>query len=283
MPIHNVSDTARWVAVYRAMETERRDAIFRDPFARRLAGHEGESIVREMKRGRSMAWAIIVRTAVFDEIIMDRIVNGGVDLVINLAAGLDARAWRLPLPRSLRWVDVDLPDMIEYKTTALAAETPACRYEAIAADLSDASARAGLLAQLAGRGDTALVITEGLLVYLGEEAVSELARDLYAMKSARWWLTDLGSPSLLKLMTRMWGKSVSAGKAPFLFAPANGTGFFGQFGWRERTVRYSMEDARRLGRELPMMWLWRILIRLRPAARREEMRTMSMAALLERT
>ncbi len=33
--IRNISDTARWAAVYRARETERQDALFRDPFARR--------------------------------------------------------------------------------------------------------------------------------------------------------------------------------------------------------------------------------------------------------
>jgi len=68
--ITHVSDTARWVAVYRAMESERPDALFQDPFARRLAGPEGERIVATMKQGRSMAWAMIVRTAVFDELIL---------------------------------------------------------------------------------------------------------------------------------------------------------------------------------------------------------------------
>lgn len=41
--ISHVSDTAHWVAVYRAMETERPDAIFRDPYARRLAGARGDA------------------------------------------------------------------------------------------------------------------------------------------------------------------------------------------------------------------------------------------------
>ena len=45
MVISNVSDTARWVALYRAMETDRPDALFKDPYARRLAGAEGEEIV----------------------------------------------------------------------------------------------------------------------------------------------------------------------------------------------------------------------------------------------
>ena len=50
MPIEHISDTARWVAVYRAMETARSDALFRDPFAERLAGERGQQIVREMTR-----------------------------------------------------------------------------------------------------------------------------------------------------------------------------------------------------------------------------------------
>src|SRR5487761_2097855 len=94
MPIEHISDTARWVAVYRAMETARPDAIFRDPYARRLAGDRGDDIVDTMKQGRAMAWAMIVRTAVFDEIILDTIARHGVDTIVNLAAGLDARPWR---------------------------------------------------------------------------------------------------------------------------------------------------------------------------------------------
>ena len=76
-----------------------------------------------------MSWAMIVRTAVLDEIIMQH-VPGGVDLVVNLAAGLDARPWRLALPTTLRWVDVDLPDILRYKTGTLRDAAPVCRYEA---------------------------------------------------------------------------------------------------------------------------------------------------------
>src|SRR5205823_7848597 len=94
MPIEHISDTAKWVAYYRAMETDRPDAIFSDPFARRLAGLRGEEIVDQVKRGRSMAWAMIVRTQAFDEIIMQCIDDRGADVVLNVAAGLDARPWR---------------------------------------------------------------------------------------------------------------------------------------------------------------------------------------------
>ncbi len=128
MPIENVSDTARWVAVYRAMESERVDAIFHDPFARRLAGKKGEEILEGMKEGRAMAWALIVRTAVMDELILDAIGRGGVDTIVNLAAGLDARPWRLAVPATLRWVDVDLPAILEYKRGIIGEAKPRCDY-----------------------------------------------------------------------------------------------------------------------------------------------------------
>src|SRR5438876_10061135 len=93
MTIENISDTAKWVAEYRAMETDRPDAIFRDPFARRLAGPDGARIVDSMKRGRTFAWPMIVRTAVMEEVILDRVRGGGVGRVLDLAAGLDVGAW----------------------------------------------------------------------------------------------------------------------------------------------------------------------------------------------
>jgi len=281
MPIENISDTARWVATYRAMESERPDAIFTDPFARRLAGEKGQQIVDAMKRGRAMAWPMIVRTAVFDEIILDR-VHGGADMVVNLAAGLDARAWRLPLPPALRWVDVDLPGILRHKTETLAGETPVCRYEAVEADLTDPAKRTALFTQLGAESRNALVLTEGLLVYLTREHVEALARDLHAARGFRWWVIDLANPRLLAMMHRMWGNTVSAGNAPFRFAPAEGTAFFRPLGWREVAFRSTMDEAHRLHREMRFMWLWRFLGRLGSAARREEVRRMSGIVLMER-
>ena len=282
MPIEHISDTARWVAVYRAMESERPDAIFRDPYARRLAGERGEEIVRTMKRGRASAWAMIVRTAVFDEIIRDTIAAHAVDTVVNLAAGLDTRAWRMDLPAALHWVDVDLPAILAYKADALRADQPRCRYEAIAADLTDDAARQTLFARLGAGSNRALVVTEGLLIYLSAEQVGALARDLHGQSGFAYWLIDLANPWLLKYMTKSWGKAAAQGNAPFKFAPAESTAFFEPFGWREAAFRSSMEEAHRLHREMPLAWLWRFMGRFNSRKRREEMRRISGSVLLER-
>ena len=282
MPIEHISDTARWVAYYRAMETERPDAIFSDPFARRLAGLRGEEIVDSMKRGRQMAWAMIVRTNSFDEIIMSCINEKGVDTVLNLAAGLDARPWRLKLPPTLRWIDVDLPDILNYKTETLKDEKTTCVYEAVAVDMTDAAARRELFARVGALGKTVLVVTEGLLIYLTPEQVGDLATDLAQQPNFYLWLIDLASPRLLKIMDRSWGKAVKAGNAPFKFAPPDGTDFYRPFGWREAEFRPAMEEARRVNREMKGMSIWRFLMRFYPKRIREEFRKMSGIVLLER-
>src|SRR5207302_6602221 len=134
--LRNISDTALWVAIYRARETERPDALFRDLFARKLAGARGEQIAQEMQLGQRYEWPYVTRTLRFDQIIGEQ-VKQGADLVINLAAGLDTRPYRMDLPESLKWVEVDLPAMIDYKEEILAGEKPRCALECVRLDLAD--------------------------------------------------------------------------------------------------------------------------------------------------
>ena len=279
-PIRNVSDTALWVAVYRAMESERADAHFADPFARRLAGERGQAIVDAMPRGKSMSWPMVVRTKVMDDIIL-RCIEQGAATVLNLAAGLDARPYRLDLPASLRWLHVDLPDMLDYFRERMAGETPRCQLEFIAADLRDAQTRRDVFTNAARQGPV-LVITEGLLVYLESDQVADLARDLHDIASANWWLTDLASPMLLKFLEKKWQPKLSDGNAPFRFGPAEGTAFFAPSGWKESEFRSTWDESLRLNRTMPGAWFFRWLGYLQPKEKREAQRRMSGIVLLER-
>ena len=281
MAIENISDTARWVAAYRAIETERRDALFSDPFAKRLAGPRGFEIVDKLPHGRRSGWSMVTRTVLVDAIVRE-LVGRGADLVINLAAGLDARPWRLDLPRGVRWVDVDLPDILRYKTEMLADERPRMPYEAIVADLRDAAVRQALLTQLASSAKRALVITEGLLIYLTPEQVAALARDLHAQRTIEWWTFDIISPRVLQWIEKSWGKMLRAGNAPFQFAPAESSKFFAPFGWREMEFRSMVEESHRINRSMPMGWLWRLMARFSSPARQEEFRRSSGMVVLER-
>jgi methyltransferase (TIGR00027 family) len=267
--------------MYRAMESERPDALFRDPFARRLAGPAGEQILASMPQGRKWAWPMIVRTAVMDEIVMRLVKTEGVDTVLNLAAGLDVRAYRLDLPPELRWIDVDLEGICSYKEAALAGEPQRCRVEFVRADLTDHAARRALFQRVGAQARRALVIAEGLLVYLKPEDVTSLAADLAAQPAFRWWLIDLGSPMLLQFLSRTWGNQLRSGNAPMLFAPEEGTAFFGPAGWKEAEYRPILDEAVRLRRAPRMSWLWRLLGFFASKKRREQFKRFSGIVLLE--
>ena len=280
-PISHVSDTALWVAIYRAMESERPDAIFKDPYARRMGGERGEAIVQHMPSGKAMAWPMIVRTAVMDEIIL-RTVAQGARSVLNLAAGLDTRAFRLRLPPALRWFDVDFPDMVAYRREHLDGVAPACVHEHVAADLVDADARRAVFAKAAAQGPV-LIVAEGLLIYLSEAEVSGLARALHDQTSLRWWLIDIASPRLLAMLAKGWGVRLAAGGAPMKFAPAAGTAFFAPLGWKEIEFHSSWTESIRLKRTMRLAWLWQIVARLQSKQKQEEGKRMAGIALLERT
>src|ERR1700733_8693468 len=95
-PVSNVSDTARWVAVYRANESARPDALFNDPLAERLAGEHGRDIVARFPRTMRSGWWMVARTKIIDDTILEAI-HDGCDRVLNLAAGLDTRPYRVDL------------------------------------------------------------------------------------------------------------------------------------------------------------------------------------------
>ena len=250
-PIRNVSDTARWAAVYRARETDRADALFRDPFARTLAGDRGEQIISSLPKRQQNDWAWVSRTVNFDDF-LERALDDGADAVLNLAAGLDARPYRMKLPSTLRWIEVDLPELLAYKETVLAGQKPNCSLERISMDLSDVTARRTLFERIAGQANKVVVLTEGLLVYLSPDDVATLAHDLAQYDAFRYWIFDILSPGLKRLMEKQIGAQLQAASAPFRFAPLEGPRYFFPFGWNPIEVRSALKTGKRLGR-LPLL------------------------------
>jgi methyltransferase (TIGR00027 family) len=235
--IRNISDTALWVAVYRARETERQHALIQDPFARKLAGQRGEQIAKSMEAGQRHEWPFIARTLRFDQIVTQQI-KLGTDMVINLAAGLDTRPYRMELPSSLKWIEIDLPGMIDYKEEVLAGDKPRCVLERVRLDLADIAGRRALFQKLGRNAGKVLVLTEGLLVYLTREEVSALGHDLAAQSNFHDWAIDLCSPGLLKMLQKNLAALKDAG-SPLKFGPEEGPEFFAASGWKVAGV-YSM-------------------------------------------
>lgn len=245
--IHSIADTALWVAYFRAQESRRKDCLFVDRFAERLAGERGFQIASTLPGGNKQEWAWVMRTYLFDTFLM-RSISNGADLVLNLAAGLDARPYRLDVPASLHWIDVDLPEIIEYKQAALGGESARCHLERVPLDLTDLNARRAFFHELDAQYSNIAVLTEGLLIYLSPEDVARLAGDLSFGEHFRWWIIDLTSVGQLRIMQRSYGKDLGQAGAAFKFAPPDGPAFFTPHGWSPIDVRGMLKTAAELNR-----------------------------------
>jgi methyltransferase (TIGR00027 family) len=243
--VRNVSDTARWVAVYRAQESARPDALFKDPYADKLAGERGRAIAAHVPRQARSGWPMVVRTKLMDDLIVASVADG-CDRVLNLAAGFDTRPYRMTLPESLEWVEADLGPMIDEKEKLLEGEKPRCRLRRERVDLGDAMARDGFLVRETSAANKVLVLTEGLLGYLNDDAVRTLGRDFASRSSVRWWVLDVTSPAIRQMLTRGMGTQLD--NAPIRFAPPDGVAFFESLGWKAIDIRSIYREAVRFRR-----------------------------------
>lgn len=248
--ITHVSDTAFWIAHLRAVETQRPDALVRDPFAARLAGEQGRRIAASIPMSQVVGWTVAVRTLIIDEYIALAL-SEGVDTILNLGAGLDTRPYRMALPESLTWIEADYPHVIEYKNNLLIGERIACRLESVKIDLADLSARRGLFAAVNARAQRLMILTEGVVPYLSNDQAASLADDLRAMDRARLWIVDYLEPEFGQYRRRSTLQRALQ-NAPFRFAPADWHAFFEAHGWRARKIRYIADEAERLGRPIPL-------------------------------
>ena len=143
-----------------SIESERPDAIFHDPYARRLAGDRGVRIMESLPKAKSWGWPMVVRTAVIGRADAET-VDEGPDTVLNLAAGLDAAP--LPPPAAVR-APVDrggLPRRAG-RQGGMSWRSPAglCTRRHRLLDLTDVARRRALFAEIGRSSRKVLVVSE---------------------------------------------------------------------------------------------------------------------------
>ena len=140
-----VGATARWIAAARALETESANPLFRDPYARALAGDDGFALLDDMRRvagptaaGGGPDLYLSLRTKVLDDGLLTRVRDHGLTQVVLLAAGMDTRAFRVPWPDGVTVYELDRDDVFDVKEPVLAAMSarPTCVRKVIRVDLA---------------------------------------------------------------------------------------------------------------------------------------------------
>jgi len=119
-----------------------------------------------------------VRTRVLDDALLVA-ASDGIRQVVILAAGLDARAYRLAWPPELRLFEIDQPKVLEFKDAVLreAGAIPRCTRTTVAVDLREDWAAELITAGFAADQPTAWLI-EGLLAYLPPDAEQRLLESI---------------------------------------------------------------------------------------------------------
>lgn len=200
-PLSGVALTSLWVAAVRARESERDDAWFRDPFARELAGEAGFAVADANRtEGGAEVPTMEIRTRWLDERINERMQRGAepaIDQVVILAAGMDARAYRLASLADTTVFELDRDSVLAYKRDKLHGAAPIARRVEVPGDLRDDWPSA-LCAAGFDATTPSVFMVEGLLVYLEERDVRGLLDRIDALAApGSMLLFDVVGRSLL--------------------------------------------------------------------------------------
>lgn len=277
--IQHVSDTAYWIAAYRAEESELPNALFRDPFAKKLAQAKGADIAKRMGNADRIRWTVTIRTRLIDELIV-RAISQGVDTILNLGCGLDSRPYRLELPHSLHWIEADFPQIIDYKSDVLKEDLPRCNLSRVAVDLTNDSLREQLFKDVSAKGRSVLILTEGVMPYLTVEEGGSLAEALARQSNFHFWIQDYLSPVFEKMYKE--GRLQLHNNEPFRFFPLHWETFFKERHWDVLEMRYMYPEGFRLGRPAPTPWYFKVVRPFIPKARLEQVARFTGYALMQR-
>lgn len=184
-----VGATALGVAWSRSEEAASDCPLFTDPYAQMFvdaAMERGWQLPPQymIERIRSIGGYAASRTKWFDEFFIAAGANG-IDQAVILAAGLDARGWRLPWVEGTVLYEIDQPRVLEFKARTLAQHdaTPSVgRYVAVPVDLRQDWPKALRDAGFDPAVPTAWA-AEGLLPYLpaaGQDLLFERITELSA-------------------------------------------------------------------------------------------------------
>ncbi|MFC5719473.1 class I SAM-dependent methyltransferase [Streptomyces gamaensis] len=245
-----VSRTAQWTAAARALESERDDRIFDDPYARTVAAGTGFALL-ERYAGAGTVPFLAIRTKYLDDAVVRTVTERGIRQVVFLAAGMDTRFHRLPWPDGVTVYELDRPALLDAKAAMLAGEPePAGRERrTVAVDLT--GDWTGPLKEAGWHAEEPVLwVVEGLLFFLPEQAVRTLLGTLAAHSAPGSVLAGdvISRAALLNPLSRPFLAALREDGNPWLFGTEEPEQLLTDCGWAVREVRQPGEEGADFGR-----------------------------------
>lgn len=273
----SVGSTATMVAAARALASAEPDPIINDPFAAGLVRAVGIDFFTSVVDGRitgdelpddraaqvrQMATSLAVRTRFFDEFFLAACGGAaGPSQAVILAAGLDARAYRLAWPPGTTVYEVDRQEVVDFKTATMAelGAEPTAQRRTVSVDLREDWPE---VLRRNGFDDSRPVAwsAEGLLMYLPPDAQDRLFDDITALSApgsrlATECFPDAGHnmAERAQALTDQWreyGYNMDLTELFYLGDRSNVVDFLTDRGWQV-TARPRRELYEEYGREFP--------------------------------
>ena len=249
MQISPLGSLALVVAANRACETEHAQPLYRDPFARVLAGDAGMAFMARMRSALGSASGplsqhdpdayLSIRTRFFDDALQKVVGGAGITQVVVLGAGMDMRAFRLEWPAGLAWFEIDRAEVFARKEPVLRRlGPPRCARRAVCADLGGEWTTALAAAGFDFTRPTAFLI-EGVLLYLNAATVAHVLRMSRGIASRGSWIgLDLMSAATAAspFMAAHVKRLAELGRPSWEFAVDDPEALLAEHGWRAGSV-----------------------------------------------
>lgn len=159
-----------------------------------------------------MSKGVIARTILLDRMVRDFLRENPRGTVVNIACGLDTRAYRLNISESVRWYNLDLPETIEVRRLFLQENGHISMIAKSAMDESWAD-------EIEKTDGRALVIIEGLSMYLSEQDVKKILAIISGRFASAEVIMEVMNPWVVKNVKE---KSIEKTKAKFTWGVRSG-------------------------------------------------------------
>jgi methyltransferase (TIGR00027 family) len=243
---------ARLMAANRAVETTRRDPLYRDPFAHELAGDDGWAAWHAVRQSSWPGYAsgpdpfLTILTRFFDDALVSAVKKAAITQVVIVGAGMDTRAFRLEWPSDVQLFEVDTADVFAHKERVLnrLGAQPRCRRETIVANRHGSLKRALRRTAFDPARTTAFLIER--IQYLRPDSADRLLRELTTLASEGSWIgLALVSAETLRssFMQPFLHKLEAAGMPPWKFGMDDPEAWLSTHGWNATSLVAGAPDA----------------------------------------
>lgn len=211
-----ISKTAFYCCGVRMQDAERRNPICGDVYARAFMNEDGLRILEAFKDETSPNASNVVRHRIIDDFLRQELLADPGLCVVIIGAGFDSRAFRL---KGGTWVELDEPQVIEYKNERLPASNSQNELHRIPIDFSTDSLEEKL-SPFTGRSPVVVVI-EGVFMYLEERMIEQLLQTLRGLFPRHKLICDLMSRKFFEKYSRSMHKKIADIGTTFKFTVDN--------------------------------------------------------------